>query len=183
MRRGELHDHDDGHDEHHAGVSVSAAVQMQPAPGPVEITLSMNLLDQARNLEGGAILWHAWAREEGRNGVNVDAFVNDLLGWMRDGTCVLVVAYIDDEPVGMVTMHRGYDASKGRCRVVGERLYVRPEHRDMRVFRALWAACETFSILTDAREEVISCRYGSPLKDWYERAGFKPTDVILKREV
>jgi hypothetical protein len=51
------------------------------------------------------------------------------------------------------------------------------------VFKARWAGCEMFSELIDAREEVISCRWGSPLKDWYERAGFKPTDVILKREV
>jgi GNAT superfamily N-acetyltransferase len=143
----------------------------------------MNLLDQARNLEGGALLWHAWAREEGRLHVDVDGFVNEVCGWMRDGRGVLIVAHIDDEPVGMVSIHINHDTAKGRLRAVGERLYVLPEYRNNTVFKHIWAAAELFSILVDAREEVISCRYGSYLQGVYERAGFKPTDVLLKREV
>jgi GNAT superfamily N-acetyltransferase len=154
-----------------------------PAKGIVEITLSMNLLDQADNLRGAASLWMQWANEEGRLGASVDRFVDECVGWIRDGRGMLLVAYVDGVPAGMVTLHIGYDASKGRVRATGERLYVAPEYRNKTVFKALWAGAEMFSDLVGAQEEVISCRHGSYLQDVYERAGFRPTDVILKREV
>jgi hypothetical protein len=148
----------------------------------VEITLSMNLLDQADNLRAGSILWEKWGAEEGRT-VDTDRFVNEVAGWMREGRGLLIVARVDDEPVGMVSLHFNYDTAKSRVRIMGERLYVVPEHRDMTVFHAIFDAGEMVSILIGAAEEVISCRYGSHLQNAYERRGFVPTDVLLKREV
>jgi hypothetical protein len=156
---------------------------MQPAPGPVEITLSMNLLDQARNLEGAAYLWHRWAVEQGRTKPDVDRFVAELLDGMRQGALLLVVAYIDGAPVGMCTLHLSYDSSMSRIRVMGERIYAVPECRDRSIFHALRDASEMFTWLCGAEEQVVSGPYGSHLIEAYKMYGFRPTDVILKREV
>jgi len=150
----------------------------------VQVVLTMNLLEQAENLRGACELWERWAKEWCRGGYDIAGFVQEYIDGFRNGrTCLVVAVNAMGQTVGMVTLNWNYDTANGWVRAVGERLYVSPEHRDMGVFRNLWRGAEMFAELVGAKEHVISTTYGSPLQKLYEKAGFIPTDVILKRRV
>jgi GNAT superfamily N-acetyltransferase len=139
--------------------------------------------DQVDRLVDAKGLWDAWGKENGELGADINAFVDEYLRAITGGSVVIVVAYVGHEPAGMVTLHRNYDSVKSRTRVWGERLYVLQKHRKSTVFRALWKAAMEASIAMGAKEQVISCPVGAKQQAFYERAGFVPSDVILKREV
>jgi GNAT superfamily N-acetyltransferase len=153
-----------------------------PAKGIVEITLSRSPLVQAGLVASMAKLFDAWAEEEGRE-PEIDQYVDAMLVDVRTGATFLIVACIDNEPVGMLQIWISLNAANGCTRLQGDRLYVLPEHRRQGVFRCLYDAGEALCKLTGAEEHVVSCGHGSWLQKVYESVGFEPTDVVLRRFV
>ena len=80
----------------------------------VEITLSMDPLDQIENIRGAVHLWREWAEEDHRVGVDYDAFTMELIDAVRAGALCIVVAYGSTGRRGGVLMVQfGYDSGLG----------------------------------------------------------------------
>lgn len=159
---------------------TTVALQLRTVP-TLTVTCSLDLETQMTNALGAARLFQQWGDEENLK-PDMDAFLRELSAWMQNRTAWICVVWDGETPVGMTSFHLHYDAFQSRFRAWGERLYVTKSHRDMRVFRALWASGEVFTRLAGATEQVITSR--SPvLGKWYERAGFVETDRIYKRNI
>jgi hypothetical protein len=159
---------------------MSAAVQMQPAPGPVEITLSMSILDQAERVPDAAWLYRRWAQEEGRS-PDLEGYAAELMQKIVARRYCLIVAYDGEQPIGMAGSHIEYDPARAALTCFGEKLYILPEYRHAGVFQMIHAAGEVLALVSGSSEQVISCRQGSTLQRHYESWGFQATDVVMRR--
>lgn len=147
----------------------------------ITVTMSMRLDDQLTNALAAAELWREWAEEEGVR-PDVDAFMREVITWIRDGSAWVLVAWCDGIPTGMGIVHRHYDCWHGQWRAVGERLYVSKRARGSGVMRQMGAAAEFFSIMIGASVQVVSAQVNNPgLIAWYEGLGFTQREVTLTR--
>lgn len=147
---------------------------------PIHVELSANLMDQLLYLAHAKVLFAAWA-EEDRREADLEAYTRGLGREMLNGEAVLVLAFANGKPAGMVCAWVNYNVANGRRRLHLDRLYVLPEYRGLGILRQLKEAGEVLVEMLECTEQVLSCAYGSYLQGIYESWGFTPSDVVLRR--
>lgn len=156
---------------------------LEAAPRCVEIVAG---LDESQ-VEGAYCLHSAWGGES----FNRDQWIQQMQGFCRTGRYALVIAWDDDQPVGIGEFHLISDPITGETAQVFERAYVLPEYRKAGVFEAgvtqtmnlgRWLAASPLRV-TSQRIPVGVDGQGQGLQRLYARSGFEPVATIMERRL
>ena len=151
----------------------------------VRVEYSWPVLEQGGRVPDACDLFLAWAREEDREDtVDKEGYAKYLLSNILNGSYVIIVAYVDDNPAGMLGAHVIYDPSISARIGIGERLYILPQYRAQGVLGPLLDATDTVGAEVGITEFVASFRSKDHrLKDMYERRGYTETNVVMRKGV
>jgi len=144
--------------------------------------LTVELGIDRHNLEGLHDLWTAWVKEEGRE-LNDEIWSIYMTSLVGSGTYVPLVVWDGDKPVGMVDMLFSICPFYGKTQTNGDHLYVLPEYRKQGVFNLMARNLEAASKFLGADLEFVPVGQSNIgwLDGYYERRGFKPAGVVLRR--
>lgn len=159
---------------------MTAAIQATDAPiYSVEVGCTLDMLS------GAGELFMQWVEEEGReNMASIRQWCEQTARKVQSGGFVLVLARdVYGQPIGMLEFGMEVEPSIGSMIGYVDHAFVVPAWRNLRVFRSMIAKAEELAEVFGITHHVVSCGYGSVLRRYYERIGFRATDIVMKREV
>jgi len=144
----------------------------------IETTVSMNLMDALDNIRDAAVLWEQWAIEDGRDSVDSEAYVRDMVECVRGGQFCAVVARDGDTPVGMVQVLVFYDPATSTRAAHADKMFVAMDYRGEGVAHQLMHGCDVAARLMGATSATLPC--DESMVGFYEKYGWTRYQVMMK---
>jgi hypothetical protein len=112
---------------------------------------------------------------------NKEAWIDRITGMMKTGKYVCVIAYHVDTPVGFGDFYFNDEPATGKLHSVGQHFYILPVYRKGQAGHMIYKLWKKTAKNLGA--EILELRATESNEDMWNRAGFKPKEVIMWRNI